>query len=341
MMGGIYQRQPLAISACLYEDERLGCWLDRVAENNGLKRLRDLLENEPISFTAQRELDFDIKVPDPLKDILAQVTRVSREQITRQEMLGQWMMGGKKRNALCLDCWVDDTRLGRQRYWRRRWIDPLCVSCYRHRMPLIELDESEPGYFELLDRRTKLNSLASKRHQGKGSVLKALLAFENFLHALPEGVDRRSVNQLFDLLARWVDRHVGPWDALRIREKLALFQFSARDSVSWSQLFGPFRPQGRYQKHLWQGLSEVGALGYRRQLIYHSLDVLASWYQYGEWGVTRVLSGRHARLSTMLNRPPVFEAAIAVGAVAETVMPSRCFDGLQRLSRKQAPGGRS
>lgn len=334
-------RRPFAVSARLYEGERITSWLERLAANNGFDKLRAFLLSEPIAFRLKQYADLDRKVPDALKSILAEVSRVPVEVIAKHEMDGQRMMARKLRASVCVDCWVEDTKCHRQRHWRRRWIDPLCTCCLEHGMPLIDVKHVPQGLYELLDLQATLRTPVRRKPFAKGRVLEAFLAFERFLQGLSIGTDRAAVDVLFDLLTRWLDRQVGPWCGLEVRQKLALYQFQGRDTPPWRLLFGPYVKATYRSKRTSWSLENVKTIGYRRHLIFHALDVLNVRHRYGLIGIPHVVPGQSMRLASALERPPFFEVANAVGAFAETVMPSRCFDDLRHLERRPVPGGRS
>lgn len=329
-------KKPFAISALLWEDERLWSWLDRVARLNGVPSARFLLTTKPIAWSARGRFDIDANAPKVLRQRLSHYLRVREDRIKAHLLGKDRSLSVSARRSACLDCWGQDLRSNKVAYWRRDWAHPLALVCPVHRKPLFDFMRVPSTSYEFFDLQASAATSLRKKPFGGGQPLKAFLAFDEWRRNLSVEDQQLSL-QVMDIAARNLHKHMGPWEALSVRRKLRLYQFSARNSPSYSLLFGtPFAKPFDIGRP-WRGFAAIGNIGYRRQMVYHVLDLFHARYRYRGDGINMIYPGRGWALEAHLTKDHFFDLVVEIGALAEKVMPSRSFGALRYLLRIWSP----
>ena len=325
-------------------------WLERLARLFGFPRYQDFLKQPPISYR-ERCRDYDRSLPSELEALLEHVALLEQGTLQRHLTKDPWLMIPACRTAVCPVCWLEDLKEKRTPYRRCIWSSPVALCCHFHRFPLVdlvELPETERQLVGILE-PFFMQWVAAARTISP--VVEALIAFEKQLRCSAE-TTLAYMPVLNDLMGIQ-HRHYGSWyKNADSTHRLALYQFQAKGALSYKLLFEDrvleLQPKEEGDDQLTRpGLSPkplnfttIPSVGYRRHLIYGSLDILSVLKMEGVVQLHKMF-GQYTGSVIEIAASWSPETLQELMAFAETVMPSRLSGAVRHPSRKSLPVSRS
>lgn len=257
--------------------ESLTSWLDRSRHYYGMNDIWSFVRAAPVSYGGKWVGDIDVKCPSELFKCLAAAFSIQKGELEALRTSLKYRLDPGLRKAVCLQCWAADMLEGRAFYRRDLWSFPLALVCEHHMMPLVDcpsLPRSEAEFMTLyqpcLDRQAA-SELALRNHRDTCEILRVTMVPRGG-EVCPEHL--RYLEEFASILhweLRDATRPIGT--ALRLR----LYDFKRRGEFHWRDFFGdPYWEGGKapLYRHGTVRLGRVPGVGYRRQLIFATLDAL-------------------------------------------------------------------
>lgn len=261
------------------EGESPFSWLETLAQKYGFDSAKSLLGEAPVNWVG-RLPDLDREWPASLGRRVESATGLQPGSMAARRSNGpEWLLPSDNRVAVCPLCLLDDIGARRRPFRRLAWGGVLSLVCHTHAFPLLDLPKipKRPAQLVRLAEPFMMKAIAGAG--GMSPVVSALQQAETFFGGRAGKKPSRPRWQIVaDVM--WALNHAfGGWlKESAHHQVLHLYAIQREGTLAYNLLFDTHfreREPREVSADARFRFERIRSVGYRRQLLYSALDLLA------------------------------------------------------------------